>query len=49
MYLIHREKKLMEKNLKISLNMNIFIKKNLIFEKHLIISLYVGMGKQIPL
>jgi hypothetical protein len=29
--------------------MDFFIKKNLIFEKHFIISLYLGMGKQIPL
>jgi hypothetical protein len=39
----------MEKILKISLNMIFFIKKNLVFEKQLIMSLYLGMGKQIPL
>jgi hypothetical protein len=51
MYLIHRLKKKIDgENFEnLPLNMDFFIKKNLIFEKHFIISLYLGMGKQIPL
>jgi hypothetical protein len=45
MYLIHRKKNF--ENL--PLNMDFLINKNLIFEKHFIISLYLGMGKQITL